>query len=503
MKILLLPLLLPFATAILLLLTRRRRRVQRALSVFGASAHLASAIGLLTLVLVDGIQAVQVGNWPAPFGITLVADLFSAIMVVAAGMVGLAVAVFSLEAIDSRRETFGYYPMLHILLMGVCGAFITGDIFNLFVWFEVMLIASFVLLCLGGERAQLEGAIKYVTLNLMSSGLFLAAVGILYGVAGTLNFADLALKLGALNQPRLTTTLAMLFLVAFGIKAAIFPLFFWLPASYHTPPAPVSALFAGLLTKVGVYALIRVFTMLFVHDVGYTHKLILALAGLTLVTGILGALIQKDLRRVLSFNVVSHIGYMVMGLGLFTPLAVAGSIFYIVNDIIVKTGLFLVSGVVHRLSGSYSMKDLGGMYLLHPGVSLLFLIPALSVGGIPPLSGFWGKFILVKAGLEAEQYAIVAIALIVGLLSLLSMIMVWSEVFWKKAPDTTGVGTPQGDSPRPVRCGVALLLPIGVLAFLTVLMGLFVEPMFTLAARATEQLMNPEGYIRAVLGDYP
>jgi multicomponent Na+:H+ antiporter subunit D len=235
--------------------------------------------------------------------------------------------VYSFASIDVQRESFGYYPLLHILLMGVCGAFLTGDIFNLYVWFEVMLIASFVLLALGGERAQLEGAIKYVTLNLISSAFFLTAVGILYGMIGTLNMADLARQLSTVAQPGLVMTLAMLFFVAFGIKAALFPLFFWLPASYHTPPVIVSALFAGLLTKVGVYALVRVFTLLFIRDSSYIPTLILVVAGLTMVTGVLGAVAQNEIRRLLSFHIVSQIGYLLMGLGLFTPLVLAGTVF--------------------------------------------------------------------------------------------------------------------------------------------------------------------------------
>jgi multicomponent Na+:H+ antiporter subunit D len=369
----------------------------------------------------------------APFGITLVADLLSAIMVVLAGLMGLAVAVYSLASIDQQREAFGYYPLLHILLMGVCGAFLTGDIFNLYVWFEVMLIASFVLLALGSERPQIEGAIKYVTLNLMSSAIFLAAVGILYGVVGTLNMADLAVKLPTVTPPGLVTTLAMLFLVAFGVKAAVFPLFFWLPASYHTPPVAVSAIFAGLLTKVGVYAMIRVFTLLFVQNVGYTHTLILVMAGLTMLTGVLGAVAQNEFRRILSFHIVSQIGYMIMGLGLCTRLALAGSVFYIVHHIIMKTNLFLVSGVAYRLRGTFELKDLGGLYQAHPLLALLFLIPALSLAGMPPLSGFFAKLVLLQAGLEMGQYVIVAVALAVGLLTLVSMTKIWAEAFWKPA----------------------------------------------------------------------
>jgi multicomponent Na+:H+ antiporter subunit D len=492
--LLVLPIVLPLLTAATSLLAWRWRRLQRVLGVIGTAGLLAVGLMLLQSVWRHGIQSDQMGGWPAPFGIALVADLLSAIMVVLAGLMGLAVAIYSLASVDQQREAFGYYPLFHILLMGVCGAFLTGDIFNLYVWFEVMLIASFVLLALGSERPQIEGAIKYVTLNLMSSALFLAAVGILYGIVGTLNMADLAVKLPEVVPPGLVTTLAMLFLVAFGVKAAVFPLFFWLPASYHTPPVAVSAIFAGLLTKVGVYALIRVFTLLFVHNVGYTHTLILIMAGLTMLTGVLGAVAQNEFRRILSFHIVSQIGYMIMGLGLFTRLALAGSVFYIVHHIIVKTNLFLVSGVAYRLRGTFELKDLGGLYHAHPLLALLFLIPALSLAGMPPLSGFFAKLALLQAGLERGQYGIVMVALAVGILTLVSMTKIWAEAFWKPAADPPASGM---RSPR------ALLLPIVTLATLTVLIGLAAGPLLALSLQAADQLLNPREYIQAVLGGRP
>ncbi|MDQ7819157.1 MAG: Na+/H+ antiporter subunit D [Armatimonadota bacterium] len=485
-----LPLVIPLVTAVACLMAWGRRSVQRGLGVAGAAALLGAAIVLLRTVSRAGILVVQVGSWPAPFGITLVADLFSTIMVTVTGVIALAVAVYSLAAVDARREAFGYYPLLHLLLLGVCGAFLTGDLFNLYVWFEVMLIASFVLLALGGERPQLEGAIKYVTLNLMSSALFLAAVGVLYGTAGTLNMADLAVKLRTSAAPGLVTTLGVLFLVAFGVKAAIFPLFFWLPAAYHTPPVAVSALFAGLLTKVGVYVMIRVFTLLFVQDVGYTHRIILVVSGLTMVTGVLGAVAQNELRRVLSFHIISQIGYMILGLGLFTRPALAGSIFYIVHHIVVKTNLFLVSGAVHQLRGTFELKLLGGLYREAPALSILFLIPALSLAGMPPLSGFFAKLALARAGLDRGEYVIVATALGVGLLTLFSMTKIWAEAFWKPGGATGATGSG----------GEAWIVgPITALALITVILGLAGQPFFALAGRAADQLLDPSAYIRAVL----
>ena len=384
-----LPVLVPLGTAIVCLALRPFRAARRAASVGGAALLLAVAATLLHRVDTAGIQVMQVGAWPAPYGISLVADLLAAIMVLLTGITGLAVAIYSLGSIDEPRDAHGYHPLFHVLLMGVSMAFLTGDLFNLYVAFEVMLMASFVLLALGGERAQLEGAVKYVTLNLLSSAVFLAAVGVLYGVAGTLNLADLALAVQRGTAPGLVTTLACLFLVAFGIKAAVFPLFFWLPASYHTPPVAVSAVFAGLLTKVGVYALVRAFTLVFTGDTALTHGLILAVAVLTMVTGVLGAAAQFEFRRVLSFHIVSQIGYMVLGLGLFTPLALAGTVFYLMHHIVVKTNLFLVGGIVKRLGGTLELGSLGGLYRSRPGLASSSSCPPSRSPGFPrsPVSG--------------------------------------------------------------------------------------------------------------------
>jgi len=494
----LLPVLIPLLTAVFTILLWKRVYAQRVLTLIGTGLLLITSFLLLFRVLAEGIQVVQPGGWPAPFGISIVADLFSSIMVIMAAMKGFGVAIYSLSSMDSRREAFGYYPLLNILLMGVCGAFLTGDMFNLYVWFEVMLIASFVLLALGGERPQLEGAIKYVTINLVSSAIFLAAVGTLYGFTGTLNMADLSVIFKENSDNSMVNILAMLFLISFGIKAAVFPLFFWLPASYHTAPVAVSAIFAGLLTKVGVYAIIRVFTLLFTHDIAFTHTLILVIAGFTMVTGVLGAAAQPEFRRTLSFHIISQIGYMLMGLALFTPLALAGSIFYIVHHMIVKTNLFLISGLVYRLRGSYEFKRLGSVYRDHPGLAFLFLISALSLAGVPPLSGFWGKFIIIKSGLEIEAYAIAAVALIVGLFTLFSMTKVWAEVFWKEQPEARALLAERLKLSLTGRPLFVLYIPIIAFAACTISIGIFVEPLFAVALQAAEQLLDPSQYVQAV-----
>lgn len=498
--LLLLPVAIPFFTAVACIFFWYQRHVQQILSLSATVLLLISVIWLGFDVYNNGIQAAQMGNWPAPFGITFVADLFSVLMLTLTGIVGFSVAIASIADIDRPRERYGYYPLFQVLLMGISGSFLTGDIFNLFVWFEVMLIASFVLIALGSEKAQLEGAIKYVTINLVSSVFFLTAVGMLYGLAGTLNMADLALRIPFIEHKGLVTIISMLFLISFGIKAAVFPLFFWLPASYHTPPVVISAIFAGMLTKVGVYALIRIFTLIFVTNIEYTHSILLVIAGFTMIAGILGAIVQTDFRRILSFNLVSHIGYMVMGLALFTPLAIAGAVFYISHHIIVKSNLFLISGVVRSIKGTFDLPRLGGIYKSFPFISVLFLIPALSLSGIPPFSGFWAKFVLIKASVDKTEYIIAAAALIAGLLTLYSMIKIWSEVFWKEEPaeENNEIKELRFNN-LPMLNKIGILFPVVFLATLTLIISLWPEPLYGFAMKAAEQLLNPDEYINTVL----
>jgi len=285
----------------------------------------------------------------------------------------------------------------------------------------------------------LDGGVKYVTINLLATLLFIAAIGLLYGLTGTLNMADLHRKIPLVADRGVVTAVAVLFLAAFGIKAAVFPLFFWLPAAYHTPPVSVSAIFAGLLTKVGIYALIRFFTLVFVIDTAYFHLLLLAVAALTMISGVLGAAAQNEFRRILSFHIISQVGYMVLGLALQTRLALAGTVFYLVHHIIVKANLFLVSGVVKQLKGSFELAQLGGIYRRNGWIAVLFFIPAFSLAGFPPLSGFWAKMILIRASLDVHQYWLACVAAVVGLLTVYSMTKIWGEAFWKPAPETNPV----------------------------------------------------------------
>jgi multicomponent Na+:H+ antiporter subunit D len=510
-QLVLAPVVIPLAAAALGLVAWRSIRAQRIVGIAGSAGLLAAGIGLLLAVEQAGVVTVQVGDWPAPYGITFVADLFSAILVVLAGVLGLAVAVYSLATIDERRIRYGYYPLLLVLLAGVSGTFVTGDLFNLYVWFEVLLIASFVMLALGGERAQLEGALKYVALNLVSSALLLVTIGVLYGLTGTVNLADLSVRLGGQDPDGVVSGVAVLLLVAFGIKAALVPLFFWLPASYHTPPVAVAAIFSGLLTKVGIYALVRMFTLVLPGDVAALQPLLLAIAALTMVVGVLGAVAQHEMRRLLSFHIISQIGYLMMGLALFTVSALAGLIFFLVHVAIAKSTLFLVSGVVERLTGTYELSRTGGLYVARPGLAVLFGVAALSLAGIPPFSGFLAKLALVEAGLAIGQLAVVGVSLAVSVLTLYSMLKIWNAVFWKPAPggevppSTESLHTPVPGSQEPAhpsgqRVGATMLGPILLLVGCSLVLALAAGPAFALVDRAATQLMDPTVYVEAVLG---
>ena len=492
------PLVLPFLTAVGAFLLRFGP-AGRWVSVAGNALHLLASVVLLVRVLGEGIVAAQMGGWPAPFGITLVADYLGAVMVVITAITALSVAVYALGDVTPRMEHLGYHALFNVLIGGVTGAFLTGDLFNLYVWFEVMLISSFGLLILGGRPEQIDGGVKYVTLNLVSTILFLTGIGLLYGMTGTLNLADLAVTVPLLEDQGLVSVVAVLFMIAFGVKAAVFPLFFWLPASYHTPAFAVSAVFAGLLTKVGVYALVRMFTLVFTEDQGFTHGILLWVAGLTMITGVLGAAAQDEIRRILSFHIISQIGYMIMGLALMTPLALAGAVFYLVHHIIVKANLFLIAGVARRIAGSNELSRIGGLYATAPLLGALFLVPAFSLAGFPPLSGFWAKYVLIAAALEIQGWLIAAVALVTGLLTIYSMTKIWAGAFWTPHPDGVEPRLAQ-IPPAPRR---ALLGPIAALAGLTLIIGFFPAPFVAFAEGAAAQLLDPAAYAAAVLGDLP
>ena len=488
--ILILPIILPLLFMVILIFTRRWLFFQQAFSLLASIGLTVLAALLLKQVYLDGATTLQMGSWPAPYGITLISDLLAAIMLLTTSFVAVVVMIYSPGFIDRERQTAGYYPLVFGLLMGVNGAFLTGDIFNMYVWYEVMLTSSFVLIALGGSAEQLRGSIKYVTISFVASIFFVAAIGILYGQAGTLNMADLAYKMRTWeNMPYINGAL-MLFFVAFSVKAALFPFFFWLPASYHTPPVAITALFAGTLTKVGIYTMFRFYSLFVVQDVLFWKIFLLVIAGLTMSVGVLMAASQFDIRKILSFHIISQVGYMVMGLAIFTTNAIAAAIYFTIHNMLSKTNTFLAGGLVYQRSGSYDLKHLGGLYKVAPFLALLFFIPAMSLAGIPPLPGFFGKFFLIKGGFEAGDYFITAVAIAVGLFTLFSMVKIWNEAYWKKAPD--------GET-RNGKVGASAIAATTVLAAAVVLLGIFAGPVMEISQQAAIQLADPYHYIEAVL----
>ena len=491
-----LPVLLPLLGAGACIVVGRSKVAQRVISVSVLTVVTAMTIVLVVRVDNDGTTAIQAGGWPAPLGITLVADRLSSIMLAIASVMLLAVLVYAIGQPGAERNHVGFQSVYLILAAGVAASFLTGDLFTLFVAFEMMLTASYVLITLGARRDQVRAGMTYVVISLLASALLLSALALIYSATGTVNMADLSLRMGELS-PTVRSAFALFLLLIFGIKAGLFPLFFWLPDAYPTAPSAVTAIFAGLLTKVGVYAIIRTQTLLFPPE-SRPQTLILWIAGLTMVIGVLGAIAQADVKRILSFHIVSQIGYMVMGLGLFTLAGIAGAIFYIVHHIVVKTTLFLTGGLIEHASGSGRLSRVGQLARSAPVVAVLFLIPALSLAGIPPLSGFVAKFGLVAAGTEQSRYWLVAAAIVVSLLTLFSMTKIWAGAFWSPAE-----GEPDGTPHEVGRLGgpVLMILPTAALAAISLAVALWAGPLYDLSERAATDLLHPASYVRAVLGD--
>ncbi len=497
---LILPILLHLLTGILLIAAWGRLNVQRIISALSGIVSVALAVVLYSSVTDNGIITLQSGNWPAPFGITFVGDKLSALLVLLTSFSGLAVIIFSLVSVNKKRMRFGYFAMIHFLLLGLNGAFLTGDIFNLYVWFEVIIISSFVLLTIGGEKKQLEGAINYVTMNLLSSVIFLTAIAILYGLAGTLNMADLSEKIASHPNKGLVQTTAILFFVAFGIKSAVFPLYFWLPSAYHTPPSAVGAIFGGLLTKVGIYAFLRVFSLIFIPD-PFLSQILIVVACLTLLTGALGALAQQNnFRKIISYLIVCHIGFMIAGLGMYTEWALIGAVFYLIHDIVVKTNIFLISGLIYKIKGTVNLKKLGGLYNSHPKLSFLMAITIFSLVGVPPLSGFWPKLYLFEASFSTMDYALTAFLLIGSFVTLYIMARAWIEIFWKEGDGRQEVAKHFVffDNMRPLKKWV-LVSPVVFLTIVTLYIGLNAEHLIQVSQQIVQELLDTRPYIDAVL----
>lgn len=485
-----LPVLLPLIGAGIALCFPRSHRTQRivsAVSLLGVLVVSAALVAAST----NGPSVLWVGAWPEGLGIVLVADRLSSLMVLVSSIVTITVLVFATrqdqDAGTSEAPVSIFHPTYLVLAAGVSNAFLAGDLFNLFVGFEILLFASYVLLTLGAPRERVRAGSTYIVVSIVSSTLFLLAIAIVYAATGTVNFAQLAPRLAELDGG-VQLVIQLLLLTVFGIKAAIFPLSSWLPDSYPTAPASVTAVFAGLLTKVGVYAIIRLQTVLF-PDSPLTDLLLWA-ALATMLVGILGALAQNEIKRLLSFTLVSHIGYMVLGVGLATEAGLAGAIFYVVHHILVQTALFLIVGLIERVGGSTALNRIGGLAGV-PVLAVLFFIPAINLAGLPPFSGFLGKIALIQAGVEVATplaYTLIFGGVAVSLLTLLAVIRVWHRAFWE----------PEHDEHADHRSlPVSWLLTAGALVIVTCAITVAAGPLSSFATDAAHDLRDAR-YVAAV-----
>ena len=515
-----LPIIIPAMAAALALIFGRIPNAQRQIVFF--SLLLTAVVNAVLILIADfeGIQTLQIGGWDAPVGITLVADRLSAVMLFTSSVVLFSVIWYAISqgVRDGTKDepVAVFLPTYMLLTMGVNISFLAGDLFNLYVGFEVFLVASYVLLTLGASAGRVRAGVGYVMVSMASSMIFLLALGYVYSSVGTMNMAQIGQRMQDLPEGTRTAIFATL-LVAFGIKAAVVPLDAWLPDSYPTAPSLVTAVFAGLLTKVGVYAIIRARTSIF--TAGGLDTVLMWVALATMLVGILGAIAQSDIKRLLSFTLVSHIGYMIFGVSLGTAQGLSGAIFYAVHHILVQTALFLVVGLVERQAGTSSLRRLGSLMYSAPLIGILYFIPAINLGGIPPFSGFLGKVILLQAGANEGSWmawVLIVGAVVTSLLTLYVMMLVWAKGFQRDRADA-----PEGNvalaRPAPLsditdevefssRQDVGRV-PFGMIASTTLLVAastsitFLAGPISGITSRAAESAQDTSIYQYAVLGD--
>jgi multicomponent Na+:H+ antiporter subunit D len=489
--------LVPFLTAVALALMSGRRHVEQLLNAASCIAQTAFSFWLLATVDREGIQVTMLGGFLAPYGIAFVADRLACAMLCVSTSLASVVAVYTPWTVTRAQQTHFFFPLFQIMLLGVNWSFITGDLFNLFVAYEVLLLGSYGSMLVGASRQQVRQTMVYVAINLVGGAIFVVGVGLVYSLLGTLNMADIARLTSGLTGPRaaMVTAASMTLLFVFALKAGTFPLFFWLPDSYPVVPTGMNGYFAGLLTKVGIYSLLRVFVMTFRQEgAEVALQILLFASGFTMLLGVLGALAQWDIRRILAWHSVSQVGYMVMGIGLaihptLAAAAVAATVVFVVHHSIVKSSLFLIGGVTEEVTAARRLKDMGGTLELAPAVAMLFLVAALSLAGMPPFTGFLAKIALLRVGLAGESFWIVAVAVATSFFTLLSMLKIWSYAFW---------GTPRLQAAAARWRGMAAACALLVLA--TVGLGVWAQPLLRFSNDLAADVVDPRAYVAAVLG---
>lgn len=509
--LIILPIVLPAILApFIIMVIRFHLDLQRIFSLAGTIALVGITGAMMAQATSGDIQVYELGNWPAPFGIVLVLDRLSALMIVLTALLALAVLLYVIgTGWDTRGQHF--HALFQFQLMGVMGAFLTGDAFNLFVFFEVLLIASYGLMIHGGGARRFRAGVQYVVYNLLGSTLFLFALGTLYAVTGTLNMADMAERVAALpaDETALLRVGAVMLLLVFAIKAAVLPLHFWLPASYANAPMPVAALFA-IMTKVGAYSILRMYTLVFGPEVTATHGLVgdwlLPAALLTLVAGTLGILGARKIGKLVAFSAIASMGTLLVAISLFTPQATEAALYYVIHSTFATALMFLLADMIfQRRSGIITYAPPMAQSGL---IAALFFVGAIAMAGMPPLSGFIGKLLVLDAARDAPQVVLIwAVILISSLIMVVGFARAGSLVFWKShdptlivgkdTPDENPTGPESEPAPEPVPAlpFVAVFALMGGLVALTVFAG----PVSDYTSATAGQLFDPSGYIDAVL----
>ncbi|MFS0750173.1 Na+/H+ antiporter subunit D [Oceanobacillus sp. 1P07AA] len=490
-NIIAMPMMIPILAGILLIFFRHHIKLQRWGSFSVMIANIGISAYILHQIQQNGILRLDFGGWEPPFGILFVADSFAMLLVLTTSIVAALCLVYAFSSTEKSYEHMFFYPFINFLVAGVNGSFLTGDLFNLFVCFEIMLLASYVLIAFGGRKGQLRESIKYVIINVVSSWIFLIAIAYTYGALGTLNFAHLSERIAEQGQTPMLTVVSIVFLTVFALKAGLL-LFFWLPGSYSVPSTAIAALFGALLTKVGIYAMFRVFTLMFYHEPNITHTLIGILAGATLILGSIGAVAYKDVRLIVSYNVVIAVGFILVGLAVATPAALEGSIFYLIHDMIVKALLFLLAGTMIAVTRETRIDYMSGLIRNYPLLGWVFFIVTLALAGIPPLSGFIGKVLVGQGAVEGGSYILLALAFISSIFVLYSLLRVFLTSFW-------GETIISKEDKIPMKKG--WIIPCVILAAGSFILGIGVEPLTVYVKDAAEVLANPQIYIDAVLYD--
>ncbi len=488
-NIVVMPMILPLLTGILLVFLRPYVKVQRVFSLVSIASTVAVSFYILNMIQADGILRLDFGGWLPPYGISFVADSFSMLLVLTTAIVTGILLIYAFSSIGRAHENMFFYPFVFFLIAGVNGSFLTGDLFNLFVCFEVMLLSSYVLITLGGRKVQLVESIKYISINVLSSWFFLVGIAYLYGTVGTLNMAHLSVRIAEVEQGPLLTVISIIFLIVFSLKSGLL-LYFWLPGSYSAPPTVVAALFGALLTKVGIYAMFRVFTLIFYHEPGITHLMIGVMAAITMIGGSIGAIAYNDIRKIVSYNVVIAVGFILVGLAVSTEVAFQGAIYYLIHDMIIKALLFLIAGTMIYLTGTAKIENMSGLIRNYPLLGWLFFITMLSLAGIPPLSGFIGKVYVGQGAIETGSFFLLVIAFLSSIFVLYSLLRIFLNCFW-------GETIINEDDDVPLKKG--MLIPLVLLGLLTIVLGVGAEGLAPYVTDAARTLMNPEIYIDAVL----